>query len=1125
MTYWPSGRVKGTYNSLSQSRDTQLSATYYDAKGRVSQQYDYGDGGVATHYSYSTSVDGSYTITTTTGSEGSDESLTSSKVHDIRTGKLLRSIDVNGVSTYHYYDSYGRPTRIKYPDNSSTVFNYSDDLTWAKVTEDGISKKTTVDSFGRLILTEYPTLTQQDSKLEYFKFDKVARVYTGTASSGEWTLRSSTTYDEDLRPLTKTRHGFGTTSYSYDNRHRTISVTDPIGRTTTKKVTLTRAGTLETTTFHPLNSVTLTYSDHFGDALKMKGPDGNWYHTQEDSNGEWIKGYHPSNSESLSGASLRSNTTLSINGAPTNVDIFDESGVKTKSLAYTYDDLGRITDLKVDGVSKEQITYHGTLSYRGRGNVRTIDNEHSQLKYEYDKMGRIFKERTLVKKAKIGTDLFSYYNNDGTLRATSLKAADGHSADRGTNTPRPLPDHLIEYKYDSQKRLSQLIFNGNDVARVTYNDTGTIHSLELGNKGNILKYSYDSNENRNSLLTQLVLQNSRSGIPDYSMTFDYDSIGRITHASYLHTWHEHDSPYFESPIKRDYYYTPKDELEKLVHSDSPASVIAYDANGNRVSFKKRNDRLAYTMHPNSNRLKMVFNAKDQQFELLHYDAEGNISSRSGSLYSKSIPQTYTYTYHGQLESVSKQYGDTVVEVARFEYDANKQRIAAHFTPHNGPESHIIYHWDNQGRIIAESKVDANGAMIDPFYVQYVYHGNNKLAMLRARPGSTTKELFFFVSNPQGTVTAIIDANGKILQRVQIDEATYKVRKKGIFPDEVNFTSKKYDPEIGLFYFNQRYFDPDLGRFITEDPAEQLLNPYVFSNNNPVMFADPDGEFFHLIPAIVGWATSAATLTAAAKGAVIAMNISTWGQVITQGQVVDPGAVISSTITGAIGGALSHGIGNGFADGSLAKTWAHGMSGAFTSTLAGGNPGVGFISGASADIVGNTIKGMDPGTQVAIVAASSGTISGIFGGSFTTGAIQGALVQTLNHLGYETMIKREIARELTALIKGSTAYISKLMGYFHSGTDMKLMGMSAGYDLRTGANIGAELSPSIASGGIYLDIGKEPGPIMVGFPAKSLGVRMSFDHRSLVPQSLGVSVGYSWPIPDMISVGYGFDLIQ
>lgn len=55
-----------------------------------------------------------------------------------------------------------------------------------------------------------------------------------------------------------------------------------------------------------------------------------------------------------------------------------------------------------------------------------------------------------------------------------------------------------------------------------------------------------------------------------------------------------------------------------------------------------------------------------------------------------------------------------------------------------------------------------------------------------------------------------------------------------------------DEDTGLYYFNARYYDPAIGRFITEDPAMDGMNWYVFCRNNPMAYIDPDGEVWKAV---------------------------------------------------------------------------------------------------------------------------------------------------------------------------------------------------------------------------------------------------------------------------------------
>jgi len=56
----------------------------------------------------------------------------------------------------------------------------------------------------------------------------------------------------------------------------------------------------------------------------------------------------------------------------------------------------------------------------------------------------------------------------------------------------------------------------------------------------------------------------------------------------------------------------------------------------------------------------------------------------------------------------------------------------------------------------------------------------------------------------------------------------------------SYTGKEFDVDTGLYCYNARWYDPTLGRFITEDPARSGGNWYEYGNDNPLRFVDPTG---------------------------------------------------------------------------------------------------------------------------------------------------------------------------------------------------------------------------------------------------------------------------------------------
>jgi RHS repeat-associated protein len=129
-----------------------------------------------------------------------------------------------------------------------------------------------------------------------------------------------------------------------------------------------------------------------------------------------------------------------------------------------------------------------------------------------------------------------------------------------------------------------------------------------------------------------------------------------------------------------------------------------------------------------------------------------------------------------------------------------------------------------------------------------------------------------------------------------------------------YTGKKRDSATGLYYFAQRYYDPEIGRFITEDPAKDGMNWFVYCRNNPLKYVDPDG-------CIVSTVTGG--LTGGIIGGISALiqRKNVWTGIIsgfTSGAIL--GAAIDITVAtggtglalvaaGAVGGGIGSGLGN------------------------------------------------------------------------------------------------------------------------------------------------------------------------------------------------------------------------
>lgn len=76
-----------------------------------------------------------------------------------------------------------------------------------------------------------------------------------------------------------------------------------------------------------------------------------------------------------------------------------------------------------------------------------------------------------------------------------------------------------------------------------------------------------------------------------------------------------------------------------------------------------------------------------------------------------------------------------------------------------------------------------------------------------------------------------------------------------------YTGREFEPELNMYYYRARYYDPITGRFLQVDPdpgklasPNTFLSKYIYAANSPVMFSDPSGQVIQVIfviAAVVG----------------------------------------------------------------------------------------------------------------------------------------------------------------------------------------------------------------------------------------------------------------------------------
>jgi RHS repeat-associated protein len=106
-----------------------------------------------------------------------------------------------------------------------------------------------------------------------------------------------------------------------------------------------------------------------------------------------------------------------------------------------------------------------------------------------------------------------------------------------------------------------------------------------------------------------------------------------------------------------------------------------------------------------------------------------------------------------------------------------------------------------------------------------------------------------VYNAHGDVVQLCDDNGNVIRTYDYDP--FGNQMQDVDSTDANpyrYCGEYYDIESGYTYLRARYYDPEIGRFISEDPAMDGYNWYVYCGNNPIMYHDPTGTVIEFYPA-------------------------------------------------------------------------------------------------------------------------------------------------------------------------------------------------------------------------------------------------------------------------------------
>ncbi|MBP7263999.1 MAG: RHS repeat-associated core domain-containing protein [Spirochaetia bacterium] len=196
---------------------------------------------------------------------------------------------------------------------------------------------------------------------------------------------------------------------------------------------------------------------------------------------------------------------------------------------------------------------------------------------------------------------------------------------------------------------------------------------------------------------------------------------------------------------------------------------------------------------------------------------------------------YQYDLWNRLSAVYRSEAGTdaaTAPVSTYRYDPNGLRILK-----TTADTETLYPYGVDGTLLEETRM----VMADPSQtvrLDFVHAFGTILAW--QEHSETITRRYWAISDHLGSVSGASDESGTLVMRQDYD--AFGNPHDALLPGLTGprFTGKDWDEEAGLCYFNARWYDPELGRFITEDPIRDGVNWYGYVNNRPLNLVDPSG---------------------------------------------------------------------------------------------------------------------------------------------------------------------------------------------------------------------------------------------------------------------------------------------
>ena len=185
--------------------------------------------------------------------------------------------------------------------------------------------------------------------------------------------------------------------------------------------------------------------------------------------------------------------------------------------------------------------------------------------------------------------------------------------------------------------------------------------------------------------------------------------------------------------------------------------------------------------------------------------------------------SYAWDFENRLTSVTLPGSGGTVS---FAYDPFGRRIKK-----VTPSTTSIFAYDGDNLI---EETNSSGTVVARY--EQSLNIDEPLAMLRS--GVTS----YHEADGLGSVTSLSNSSGAIANTYTYDSYGNLTASTGTLVNSFRYTAREFDTETNLYYYRNRYYDPNVGRFISEDPIgfASSINFYPYVHNGPTMYTDPWG---------------------------------------------------------------------------------------------------------------------------------------------------------------------------------------------------------------------------------------------------------------------------------------------